>query len=453
MARLRARDIMDNMKKILIVDDNPAVLDALALLLELHDYQAVTCETPAQALHIVRYQRIALVLQDMNFSADTTSGEEGKKLFYDLRDINPHLPIVLITAWTELSTAVELVKAGAADYLSKPWDDQKLLTTIENLVALGEAASENAVFKRQAQERDQAHQGADLAGLIFASPAMQRVVDMALQVAKSDVPTLITGANGSGKEGIAEIVHRNSNLRDKPFIKVNAGALPADLIEAELFGAEAGAYTGAKQMRIGRFEAADGGTLFLDEIGNLPLEGQVKLLRVLQTGEFERVGSTQTRKVNVRVISATNADLLTDIKQGRFREDLYYRLNVIELSIPPLAQRKDDIPALISHFLPERELSVHAETVLRQHAWPGNVRELENACKRIAVLKPVGALEAEDFALQQAEPGMQNKAEPNKQEIEDAMRAHQGVIAKVAREFGLSRQALYRRMQKFGIDY
>ncbi len=444
---------MDNMKKILIVDDNPAVLDALALLLELHDYHAITCETPAQALHIVRYQRIALVLQDMNFSADTTSGEEGKKLFYDLREINPHLPIVLITAWTELSTAVELVKAGAADYLSKPWDDQKLLTTIENLVALGEAASENAVFKRQAQERDQAHQGADLAGLVFASPAMQRVVDMALQVAKSDVPTLITGANGSGKEGIAEIVHRNSHLRDKPFIKVNAGALPADLIEAELFGAEAGAYTGAKQTRIGRFEAADGGTLFLDEIGNLPLEGQVKLLRVLQTGEFERVGSTQTRKVNVRVISATNADLLADIKQGRFREDLYYRLNVIELSIPPLAQRKDDIPALIGHFLPERELSPHAETLLRQHSWPGNVRELENACKRIAVLKPDGVLEAEDFALQQAEPGVQNKAEPNKQEIEDAMRAHQGVIAKVAREFGLSRQALYRRMQKFGIDY
>ncbi|WP_105258986.1 sigma-54-dependent transcriptional regulator [Pseudoalteromonas sp. T1lg88] len=441
------------MKKILIVDDNPAVLDALSLLLELHDYHAVTCETPAEALHIVRYQRIALVLQDMNFSADTTSGEEGKKLFYDLRDINPHLPIVLITAWTELSTAVELVKAGAADYLSKPWDDQKLLTTIDNLVALGEAASENATFKRQAQERTQVQEGADLAGQVFASAAMHRVVDMALQVARSDVPVLITGANGSGKEGIAEIVHRNSPLKAKPFIKVNAGALPADLIEAELFGAEAGAFTGAKQTRIGRFEAADGGTLFLDEIGNLPLDGQVKLLRVLQTGEFERVGSTQTRKVNVRVISATNADLLGDIQQGRFREDLYYRLNVIELSIPPLAQRKDDIAALIGHFLPGRELSPHAEAMLRQHCWPGNVRELENACKRIGVLKPEGELQVEDFALHSVGDNHQAKHEPEKHEIEAAMRAHQGVVAKVAREFGLSRQALYRRMQKFGIDY
>ncbi|MFY8273203.1 sigma-54-dependent transcriptional regulator [Pseudoalteromonas sp. SSDWG2] len=441
------------MKKILIVDDNPAVLDALSLLLELHDYQAVTCETPAQALHIVRYQRISLVIQDMNFSADTTSGEEGKKLFYDLRDINPNLPIILITAWTELRTAVELVKAGAADYLSKPWDDQKLLTTIDNLVALGEATAQNQTYKRQAQERSEAHAHADLAGMVFASTAMQRVVDMALQVALADVPVLITGANGSGKEGIAEIVHRNSALRSAPFIKVNAGALPADLIEAELFGAEAGAYTGAKQTRIGRFEAADGGTLFLDEIGNLPLEGQVKLLRVLQTGEFERVGSTQTRKVNVRVISATNADLLGDIKNGRFREDLYYRLNVIELAIPPLAQRKDDIPALINHFLPGRELGLHTEAMLRQHSWPGNVRELENACKRIAVLKPEGQLHIEDFALQHDTEVVQSKSEPSKQEIEDAMRTHQGVVAKVAREFGLSRQALYRRMQKFGIDY
>lgn len=444
---------MDNMKKILIVDDNTAVLEALSLLLEIHGYHPVVCETPTEALHIVRYQRIALVLQDMNFSADTTSGEEGRALFYQLREINPHLPVVLITAWTELSTAVELVKAGAADYIGKPWDDQKLLTTIENLVALGEAASENATFKRQAQERSQAHAGADLAGLVFASAAMQRVVDMALQVAHADVPVLITGANGSGKEGIAEIVHRNSVLKAQPFIKVNAGALPSDLIEAELFGAEAGAFTGAKTTRIGRFEAADGGTLFLDEIGNLSLDGQMKLLRVLQSGEFERVGSTQTRKVSVRVISATNADLRSDIQQGRFREDLYYRLNVIELAVPPLCQRQDDIPALIAHFLPGRELSPHAEQTLRHHSWPGNVRELENACKRIAVLKPQGELQADDFALQSAEQAQMQKHEPSKQDIEHSMRLHQGVVAKVARDFGLSRQALYRRMQKFGIEY
>ena len=201
---------------------------------------------------------------------------------------------------------------------------------------------------------------------------------------------------------------------------------PSDLIEAELFGAEAGAFTGAKTTRIGRFEAADGGTLFLDEIGNLSLDGQMKLLRVLQSGEFERVGSTQTRKVSVRVISATNADLRSDIQQGRFREDLYYRLNVIELAVPPLCQRQDDIPALIAHFLPGRELSPHAEQALRHHSWPGNVRELENACKRIAVLKPQGELQADDFALQSVEQAQMQKHEPSKQDIEHSMRLHQG---------------------------
>jgi DNA-binding NtrC family response regulator len=281
---------------------------------------------------------------------------------------------------------------------------------------------------------------------------MERLVTMALQVAKSDISALITGPNGSGKECIAHIIQRNSPLVSQPFIKVNAGALPQELIEAELFGAEAGAYTGITKQRIGRFEAADGGTLFLDEIGNLPLSGQIKLLRVLQTGEFERLGSTQTRKVNVRVISATNENLLQAIQQGRFREDLYYRLNVIELNVPALSERQDDVLALISHFLPHRELTINTEQALQQYKWPGNVRELENACKRVAVLKPTGALTVDDFVLS-SPVSSQQKAEPTKQEIEHAMRAHQGVIAKVAREFGLSRQALYRRLQKMGIDY
>ncbi|MGY8875251.1 MAG: sigma 54-interacting transcriptional regulator, partial [Pseudoalteromonas sp.] len=257
-----------------------------------------------------------------------------------------------------------------------------------------------------------------------------------------------------GKECIAHIIQKNSPLVSQPFIKVNAGALPQELIEAELFGAEAGAYTGITKQRIGRFEAADGGTLFLDEIGNLPLSGQIKLLRVLQTGEFERLGSTQTRKVNVRVISATNENLLQAIQQGRFREDLYYRLNVIELNVPALSERQDDVLALISHFLPHRELTINTEQALQHYKWPGNVRELENACKRVAVLKPTGALTVDDFALSSPVTAQQEaKAEPTKQEIEHAMRAHQGVIAKVAREFGLSRQALYRRLQKMGIDY
>ena len=443
------------MDKILIIDDNPAVLDALSLLLEIHGYDVVTAKTPFEAEQTVRYQRIALAIQDMNFAADTTSGEEGISLFYTLRQLNANLPIILITAWTELETAIELVKAGAADYIAKPWDDNKLLTTIANLVALGKAQQDNAVLSRQHDERHLPHQQANLAGLIYASTAMERVVDMALQLAKSDVSVLITGPNGSGKERIAEIIQLNSNLAHQPFIKVNAGALPGELIEAELFGAEAGAYTGANKQRIGRFEAADGGTLFLDEIGNLPPSGQMKLLRVLQTGEFERLGSVQTKQVKVRVISATNADLQHDIKAGRFREDLYYRLNVIELRLPPLAERKDDIMPLVKHFLPNRECGLATEQALVNYPWPGNVRELENACKRAAVLKPSGQLALTDFGLATATNEVKTALnhEPNKIEIEAAMREYHGVAAKVARHFGLSRQALYRRLQKFDIEY
>jgi len=244
---------------------------------------------------------------------------------------------------------------------------------------------------------------------------MDRLVTMALQVAKSDISALITGPNGSGKECIATIIQKNSSLINQPFIKVNAGALPQELLEAELFGAEAGAYTGISKQRIGRFEAADGVTLFLDEIGNLPLSGQMKLLRVLQTGEFERLGSTQTRKVTVRVISATNENLLQAITEGRFREDLYYRLNVIELNVPALCERVDDIAPLINHFLPHRELSIDAEQALNRYQWPGNVRELENACKRVGVIKPNGLLSAEDFGLTPSSPIKNNDVKKNQQ--------------------------------------
>ncbi len=445
------------MDKILIVDDNPSILEALQLLLDIHGYDVVTAISPFEATQIVSYQRIALVLQDMNFSTDTTSGEEGKALFYALRDINPHLPIILITAWTELETAISLVKAGAADYMAKPWDDNKLLTTIKNLIDLGKAKAKSHQLQQKQQEREAEKNNANLAGLVYASTKMERIVDMALQLARSDVSVLITGPNGSGKERIAEIIQANSAFANTPFIKINVGALPSGLIEAELFGAEAGAYTGANKQRIGRFEAADGGTLFLDEIGNLSLSGQMKLLRVLQTGEFERLGSTQTRKVSVRVISATNANLVDDIHAGRFREDLYYRLNVIELNLPPLYERSDDVLPLVAHFLPNRSLSLPAEKQLQTYHWPGNVRELENACKRAAVFQPQGILELMHFGIadkpQTKTASKIVKQEPEKEALEAAMRDYYGVVAKVARHFGLSRQALYRRLQKFEIDY
>lgn len=451
---------MLNMEKILIVDDNPAILDALSLLLEIHGFQVVTANNPFDASQIVNYQSISLVIQDMNFTGDTTSGEEGKSLFYQLRGLNPHLPIILITAWTELETAIELVKAGASDYIAKPWDDQKLVTTIHNLIELSKAKQDSDKIARQQSVMQPSKDNANAVGLVYESAQMQRVVDMALQVAASDISVLITGPNGSGKEKIAELIQANSKLADAPFIKVNVGALPSDLIEAELFGAEAGAFTGATKTRIGRFEAANGGTLFLDEMGNLPLSGQAKLLRVLQTGEYERLGSVVTHHTQVRVISATNANLLNDIREGHFREDLYYRLNVIELNLPPLSERPDDILPLVKHFLPNRDFSLEAEQHLKNHTWPGNVRELENACKRVAVLKPHGMIEATDFGLQlnvaaiaSTQSTKTEQKEPNKAELEAAMRKYQGVIAKVARHFGLTRQALYRRLQKFEIDY
>ena len=448
------------MEKILIVDDNPAVCDALKLLLSLHDLDAVACYTPQEAIKALTYQRIALVIQDMNFTADTTSGEEGKALFRQLREIQPEVPIILLTAWTQLETAVSLVKQGAADYLGKPWDDVKLLNTITNLLELGRLKQQNQTLVRRENERRGAIEGHDNCGLVYQSASMQRLVEMALQVSRSDIPVLISGPNGAGKEKIAEIVQANSPLRDKPFIKVNMGALPSELMEAELFGAEAGAFTGNTKTRIGRFEAADGGTLFLDEIGNLSLSGQMKLLRVLQTGEFERLGSHQTRRVTVRVISATNADLLADVQQGRFREDLYYRLNVIELALPPLAERPDDILPLAEHFLSEQyRISKAAERALLAHDWPGNVRELENAVRRATVVSGIHAgegryeLTVEDFGLMGAVVhGVAGSvAEPSLVEIQRAIDQHQGVIARAAKSLGLSRQALYRRMEKFGI--
>lgn len=445
------------MKKILIVDDNAAVLEALSLLLEIHGYQVVTARTPKEALQIVNYQAISLVLQDMNFSADTTSGEEGKTLFYALRELNPLLPIILITAWTELEHAVALVKAGAADYLPKPWDDEKLITTVNNLIALGEASATQHSVKHQSALYDSAKQAARSVGLVYESAAMQRVVDMALQVAKSDVPVLITGPNGSGKEKIAELIQSQSPLRHAAFVKVNAGALPQELIEAELFGAEAGAFTSANKSRIGRFEAANGGTLFLDEIGTLPLSGQVKLLRVLQTGEFEKLGSVKTQHTNVRIISATNADLATDISNGHFREDLFYRLNVIELNVPPLSERGDDALALVQHFLPNREISLTGKQAITEYPWPGNVRELENACRRVDILHPNGPLNADAFGLPSShnEGKLTAKAasEPTEAEIQAALERYNGVISQVAKHLGLSRQALYRRLDKYKISY
>ncbi|PZQ18286.1 MAG: sigma-54-dependent Fis family transcriptional regulator [Rhodanobacter denitrificans] len=445
------------MRTILVIDDNPAVGTALDVLFGLREIRTLTAASPEAGLALLEREAVDLVVQDMNFTADTTSGEEGVALFRAIRERHPDLPIILLTAWTRLETAVELVKAGAADYLGKPWDDNKLLATAENLLELSEATREVTRHRdERRRRRRQLDDRYDLRGIVYASTAMERAIELACQVARADVPILVTGPNGAGKERIAEIVQANSAVKDGPFVTVNCGALPSELIEAELFGADPGAYTGAtNRAREGRFEAADGGTLFLDEIGNLPLAGQAKLLRVLESGQFERLGSSRTRQVKVRVVSATNADLPAMIRDGKFREDLYYRLNVIELRVPPLAERSDDVLPLAEYFLEGRAvLDESARTALVAHAWPGNVRELKNAIQRASLLCSNGVVTARDLGLApvRAPAGRAGPdVEPDREAIESALQRARGVISQAAAELGLSRQALYRRMDKLGV--
>ncbi|RJG24184.1 sigma-54-dependent transcriptional regulator [Massilia cavernae] len=440
------------MPTVLIIDDNAAVAIALEVLFSLHDIDALRAASPAEGLAMLERCSVDLVIQDMNFTADTTSGEEGVALFREIRKRHPDLPVILLTAWTHLDAAVDLVKSGAADYLSKPWNDKRLLATVTNLIELGQAnrALQQRVQRERRERRDLEYKF-DLRGVVWEDPATERVLNLACQVARSDVPVLITGPNGTGKERIAEIIKANSQVADGPFVVLNCGALPAELIEAELFGAEAGAYTGASKAREGKFEAADGGTLFLDEIGNLPLAGQMKLLRVLETGRFERLGSNRERQVKVRVISATNADLGGMIRAGTFREDLFYRLNVIELRLPPLASRPADILPLASNFLaPGKSLAPAAQAALMAHAWPGNVRELKNVMQRAALLAQGDTIKPEDLGLPLAAvPAADN--EPDRGTIAQALARAGGVVAQAAAELGLSRQALYRRMERLGI--
>ena len=443
------------MSTILVIDDNRAVCTALDVLFSLHDIRTLQAQSPREGLELLQREQVDLVIQDMNFEADTTSGDEGTALFHQIRARHPDLPVILLTAWTHLESAIDLVKAGAADYLAKPWDDRKLLATVNNLLELAEARRELAqTHAGERRRRDALLRDYDLRGIVYADPASENALALACQVARSDIPVLVTGPNGAGKERYAEIIHANSLVRNGPFIALNCGALPAELIEAELFGAEAGAYTGANKPREGKFEAADGGTLFLDEIGTLPLAGQVKLLRVLETGRFQRLGSNRERSVKVRIVSATNANLQALIADGRFREDLFYRLNGIELKLPPLAQRPRDILPLARHFLPAgKRLGDDAERALQRHAWPGNVRELRNAVQRAALLSRSDVIAAADLALPTSQEfAVAGGDEPDRATIEAALDRNGGVLAQAAADLGLSRQALYRRLDRLGIE-
>jgi DNA-binding NtrC family response regulator len=451
---------MAMMPTVLVVDDNPAIATAIEVLLSLHDIRTLSARGPAEALERLGREPVDCVIQDMNFSTDTTSGVEGAELFRAIRARHPDLPVILLTAWTHLETAVELIKAGAADYLAKPWDNQRLVTSVRNLIELGQASRELAgVRAAERARRDDLDEKFDLQGMVFADPLTERTVSLACQVARADMPILITGPNGAGKERIAAIIQANSAVRGGPFVTLNCGALPSELIEAELFGAEPGAYTGATRAREGKFEAADGGTLFLDEIGNLSAAAQMKLLRVLETGRFQRLGSNKEQQVKVRVVSATNADLPAMIRAGQFREDLYYRLDVIHIAVPPLADRPRDILPLAEHFLPAgKRLSAEAQAALLRHRWPGNVRELRNVMQRAAllggdVIQPadVGLVEEPSVATATAAAAASVDGELDRETIEAALARAGGVVSQAASELGLSRQALYRRMERLGI--
>jgi DNA-binding NtrC family response regulator len=462
--------------KVLVYDDQAAVVDALRVLFEIHDIPLVSATGQDDVLDLIAREPVGVVIQDMNFSPNQTSGQEGIDLFHRIREIEPDLPVLLITAWASLETAVQLIKEGANDYLAKPWDDDKLVTTVKTLLRMRALQLENTRLQADRRHaRAALAESYDLCDLIYESDAMHHIVSIALNVADSNAPVLITGPSGSGKEKVAEIIKANSRHPDGPFVRVNLGAIPESLMESELFGAESGAYTGLKGTRIGRFEAAHGGTLFLDEIDALPLSGQVKLLRVLQSGEFQRLGSSRTRSSSVRIISATNTDLEAAIAEGRFREDLYYRLNVVEITLPPLRTRTEDIGPLSRHFLARftagREagplkLGTEVVAALEQQAWPGNVRELENRIQRATLVAGGTAITPADLGL---EPGGET-ASPNRADgpgaadrsvdaatsaqrrrIEEALVKADGVVARAAQELGLSRQALYRKMARHGI--
>ncbi|HEX8559125.1 MAG TPA: sigma-54 dependent transcriptional regulator [Pyrinomonadaceae bacterium] len=455
------------MPRVLIADDQPAVIEALRLLLKGEGFETRAVASPADAAEALARQAFDVALIDLNYTRDTTSGQEGLDLLARMRELDPTLPVVVMTAWGSVGLAVEAMQRGARDFVQKPWDNARLLTILRTHAELARALRKG---ERLEAENKMLREEGGAAGrplLIAHSAAMQPVLELVRHVGPSDANVLITGENGTGKEVVARTLHALSPRAPKPMVAVNAGALAEGTFESELFGHVRGAFTDAKSDRVGRFELADGGTLFLDEIANVPVNLQPKLLRVLETGEFERVGSSQTRRVDVRVLSATNANLKEEAATGRFRQDLFFRLNTVEIHLPPLRERPEDIPALAGHFLrlhahryrkELRGFDAAAVEVLASYAWPGNVRELDHVVQRAVLLARGEEVKAADLGLQpaRAEGGERRLEEMSLEEVErlliqKALRRFGGNVSQAAEALGLSRSALYRRMQKYEI--
>jgi len=458
------------MSRILIADDQPDVLAALRLLLKAEHYEILTASSPQGVLNAVDSQELDIVLMDLNYARDTTSGSEGLDLINKIRAVDPTLPVVVMTAWGSVDLAVEAMRHGARDFIQKPWDNARLLSVLRTHVELAEALRRGQ--RLEAENIAWRDRAADTAigspRIVAESPAMKNVLKIIERIGPADANVLITGENGTGKEVIARALHAISTRSSKPLVSLNAGALAEGVFESELFGHVRGAFTDAKADRAGRFELADGGTLFLDEIANVPLNLQPKLLRVLETGEFERVGSSKPQKVNVRVLSATNADLDTEVSQGRFRQDLLFRLNTVEVHLPPLSDRREDILPLAAHFLRQHRehyrrliegFSPEAIDALRQHSWPGNVRELDHVVERAVLLTSGNTISVFDLALRSAlDTTVSARLEELSLEeverllISKALSRFDGNANRAAEALGLSRSALYRRLQKYGLS-
>ncbi len=447
--------------KILIADDQPDVLEALRLLLKAESYETHTTTSPAGIMAAVDTQDFDLVLMDLNFARDTTSGEEGLDLLNRLQALDSTLPVVVMTAWGSVELAVETMRRGARDFVQKPWDNARLLAILRTQIELSRALRRG--LRLEAENRLLRAEGRPT--LIAESPAMRPVLDLIARVGPSDANVLITGEHGTGKEVVSQTLHALSPRAATPMVTVNAGGLSEGVFESELFGHVKGAFTDAKMDRVGRFELADGGTLFLDEIANVPLNLQAKLLRVLETGEMERVGSSKTRRVNVRVLSATNADIRQEILAGRFREDLLFRLNTIEIHLPPLRERREDISLLATHFLRHfaqryrkrlAGFDAAAMQSLLEYPWPGNVRELEHAVERSVLMAQDETVRTADLGLRAVRNGTTRLEEMSLEDVEcllikKALARYEGNVSQAADVLGLSRSGLYRRLKKYGL--